>query len=69
MILTNELKGIIVSRGFSQRKVAKMLNMCEKTFYAKMHRGVFDSNEILEMINLLKIENPERIFFADKRAQ
>ena len=58
MILTNELKGIIAQNGLSQRKVAKYLGMTEKTFYAKMKKGVFDSDEIEEMIHLLNIKNP-----------
>lgn len=64
MILTNDLKGLIAKNGLSQRKVAHMLGMTEKTFYAKMKKGVFDSDEMYQLITLLGIENPERIFFA-----
>ena len=71
MILVNELRGIIASRGLSQRKVAHLLGMTEKTFYSKMKKGIFDSTEMEAMIDLLQIENPVRIFFAklspDKR--
>ena len=66
MIKTNELKGIIAKNGLSQRKVAKHLGITEKTFYDKMKRGIFDSNEISAMISLLGINNPIEIFFADK---
>ncbi len=65
MILTGELKGIIYKRGLSQRKVARSLGMSEKTFYAKMKKGVFDSAEMEAMITLLQIENPGDIFFAN----
>ena len=64
MIDTMKLKGIISERGFSQRRVAKTLGMTEKTFYGKMKRGVFDSDEIQQMIELLGIENPIEVFFA-----
>lgn len=64
MIDTMKLKGIISERGLSQRKVAKTLGMTEKTFYGKMKKGVFDSDEIQQMIELLRIENPVEIFFA-----
>ena len=64
MIATDKLRGIISERGTSQRKVAKALGMTEKTFYSKMKRGVFDSDEIQSMIDLLNIENPAEIFFA-----
>ena len=64
MIDTMKLRGIISERGLSQRKVAKNLGMTEKTFYGKMKKGVFDSDEIQQMIELLQIENPIDIFFA-----
>ena len=69
MILTNELRGLIVKRGLSQRKVAKHLGMTEKTFYEKMKKGVFDSDEINEMILLLDIKEPTKIFFAQHGTQ
>ena len=64
MIKTNELKGIIVMNGFSQSDIAKMIGITPKTFYDKMQRGVFNSDEIEKMIVALKIENPTAIFFA-----
>lgn len=62
MIDTMKLRGIISERGLSQRKVAKNLGMTEKTFYGKMKKGVFDSDEIQQMIELLNIENPVDVF-------
>ncbi len=64
MINTQELRGILARNGYSQRKMAKTLGMTEKTFYAKMKKGVFDSDEIMEMISILQIEQPAEIFFA-----
>lgn len=64
MIDTKELRDVIFNRGLSQRKVAKHLGMTEKTFYSKMKRGIFDSDEICEMVKLLEIENPCEIFFV-----
>ena len=64
MIDTKALHGIIVSRGLSQKDVAAHLEMAPKTFYAKMKRGVFGSDEMEMMIDLLAIANPEQIFFA-----
>lgn len=64
MIATDKLRGVIAERGLSQRKLAEMLGMTEKTFYAKMKRGVFDSDEIDTMISVLEIEDPMKIFFA-----
>lgn len=64
MIKTNILKGQIISKGFSQSQVAEKLGMTPKTFYLKMKKGVFDSDEIFELIEILGIENPIEIFFA-----
>ncbi len=64
MIDTNLLKGQIATKGLSQRKVAKMLGIAEKTFYDKMKKGVFTSNEIEAMMTILDIDNPTTIFFA-----
>ena len=64
MIRTDLLRGVIAQKNTSRRKVAKQLGMTEKTFYTKMKKGVFDSDEISEMISLLDIDNPAEIFFA-----
>lgn len=65
MVATEKLRGIIAERGMSQRKVAVHLGMTEKTFYSKMKKGVFDSDEMDQMIDLLGITNPVEIFFAN----
>lgn len=66
MVATDKLRGIIAECGFSQRKVAKLIGMTEKTFYTKMKTGVFGTDEAEKMINILGIENPGEIFFAKK---
>jgi len=64
MVDTKELRGIFAKNGVSQSEVAKMLNMAPKTFYLRMQKGVFGSDEIEIMIDRFKIENPMDIFFA-----
>lgn len=66
MIDVNALRGVIISNGKSQKEVAKHLGMTPKTFYLKMKKGVFGSDEMEGMIELLSIENPSEIFFAKK---
>lgn len=66
MIDTNALKGIIVAQGLTQEKVARHIGMNPKTFGRKMKRGVFGSDEMEAMIELLSIEDPVRIFFANE---
>ena len=65
MIRTDKLKGIIVENGYSQNDVAKAIGITPKTFYDKMKKGVFGSDEIQKMIDMLHIEDPVSIFFAD----
>ena len=65
MVDTDKLRGIIAERGLSQRKVAKNLGISEKTFYIKMKNGVFDSDEMSKMGEILSIKDPARIFFAE----
>lgn len=69
MIRTDLLRGLIAQRGTSQRKVAHALGITEKTFYQKMKKGIFSSDEILGMMELLEITEPTEIFFAKEVAQ
>lgn len=64
MVDTNRLKSVIVLNGKTQEDVAKHLGMAPKTFYTKMKKGVFGSDEIDKMIDYLNIEEPMPIFFA-----
>lgn len=57
-----KLRGVIAENGLSQRKVAEYLGMTEKTFYLKMKKGVFGTDEVVKMVRLMKIENPAEIF-------
>lgn len=66
MVATEKLRGIIAEQGLSQRQVAKQLGMTEKTFYTKMKKGVFGTDEVDRMIAILGIKNPVEIFFAQK---
>ena len=65
MIDTNELRGVIAKNGLSQSELARRLGMTPKTFYDKMKKGVFSSDEIEKMIVQLGIENPIAIFFVN----
>lgn len=64
MIKTDKLRGIITENRMTQTDVAKALGITPKTFYDKMQKGVFGSDEIMKMIDLLHIQDPANIFFA-----
>ena len=66
MIAVNKLRGIIAERGMSQRQVAERLGVTEKTFYTKMKKGVFGTDEVEKMIEILSIDNPIEIFLPGK---
>ena len=69
MIRTDMLRGEIARAGMTQTKVAEKLGITYKTFASKMKKGIFNSDEIDTMIEVLKIEEPARIFFAKKVSQ
>lgn len=66
MIDTMKLKGVIVQNGKTQEDVARHLGMSPKTFYAKVKKQRFQSDEIESMIEYLNIDDPLAIFFAGK---
>ena len=64
LVNSNKLRAIIIERGMTQKIVAEKLGMAPKTFYSKVKKGVFGSDEINQMIDLLKIQDPMSIFFG-----
>ena len=64
MINIPKLRGVIAENGYSQRALAEELGMTPKTFYNKMERGVFDTDEVMQLITLLHIDHPMDIFFV-----
>ncbi len=69
MVDIDKLKNLIEIKGYTQKKLARYLGISEHSFYRKMKRGVFDSDEIGIMIVLLNIKNPAEIFFARRVTQ
>lgn len=69
MLNRAELRGVIAKNGKTQSDVAKMLKITPKTFYMRMQKGVFGSDEIQIMIDELHIDNPMDIFFAKEVTQ
>ena len=66
MVNTDELRGIFAKNKKTQTDIAKMIGVTPKTFYLRMQKGVFGSDEIQIMINELNIENPMEIFWPKK---
>ena len=66
MVAVDKLRGIIAERGMTQGQVAQYLGISDKTFYNKMQKGVFGTDEVEELVKLLCIPNPVDIFLAQK---
>ena len=66
MVDTNKLRGIIVAHGYTQQDMAKKLGIAPKTFYEKMKKGVFGTDEASILIQVLDINNPADVFFANR---
>lgn len=64
MIRTDKLLGLLAEKGMTKKDMAEKLNITPKTFYIKMKKGVFGSDEIETMIEVLNISEPWKIFFA-----
>lgn len=64
MIRIDKLRGLIAEKGYSQKEIAFKIGTTPKTFYSKMKKGVFGSDDIQKMIDILEIEDPVSIFFA-----
>lgn len=65
MVNTQKLKGLIAEKNYSQSKIAEMIGITPKTFYDRMDKGVFGSDEIDKMIEILEIKDPLPIFLLN----
>lgn len=64
MVNTNELRAAFKRKAYTQEEVAKMLGVSPRTLCSKMKKGVFNSDEIEHLIDILDIRDPMPIFFA-----
>ena len=65
MVHVNKLRGKMAEKGRTGIDMARVIKKTPKTFYEKMKKGVFDSDEITAIVEDLDIENPMEIFFAE----
>jgi len=67
MVDSNKLKSIIVLNDMTQESVARAIGMTPKTFYIKMKKRIFGSDEIEKMMELLHIDDPMPVFFVPEK--
>lgn len=65
MVDVNKLKGLIVERGLTQTEVYSRMGLSKRQWQCRIENKKFDSNDMMQLINLLDIENPSPIFFAE----
>ena len=66
MVNVKKLRGLMAERDRTGKDMARVIKKTPKTFYEKMKKGVFDSDEIKAIVEDLAIENPMEIFFAEE---
>ena len=66
MVNVKKLRGLMAEKGRTGKDMAAVIKKTPKTFYDKMKRGVFDSDEIIAIVEDLNIKNPVEIFFTDE---
>ena len=66
MVHVKKLRGKMAEKGRTGIDMARVIKKTPKTFYEKMKKGVFDSDEISAIVDDLDIENPMEIFFAEE---
>ena len=69
MFNKKRLQAQMVLVGMNVKEVSAALGINETTFYRKMNNdGDFSRKEISQLVEILKIEDPMIIFFADEIA-
>lgn len=62
---SDKLKGLIKEKALTQKELAKMLDMSTQSLNAKINKKKqFTLNEVINMIEKLNIEEPEKIFLS-----
>lgn len=65
MLNVLEFRAAMVRKGYTQKDLAKVLGMSEKTFYERLKNKRFGSEEIEKLITVLEISDPMPIFFSN----
>ena len=64
MLDKNALKAEMARKGITQKKLAAIVGISEKTFISKVKKGVFGTDEAQIIVDTLGIADPCSIFFA-----
>ena len=65
----NKFRAQMVLVGITSKRLADELGINESTLYRKINAdGNFTRDEISQLVSILKIDNPQDIFFANELA-
>ena len=65
-----EFEVALVRAGVSRKQLAEYLGIDVSTLYRKIENdGAFTREEIVKIVELLKLDNPMKIFFAPRLAE
>lgn len=65
MVDVNKLKGLIVEKGLTQTEVYNRMGLSKRQWQGRIENKKFDSDDMKKLVDILGIENPSPIFFAD----
>lgn len=66
MINMPEFRAAMARKNYTQKSLAKELGISEQTFRRRLNKGVFGTDEVLRMVDLLDINDPCFIFLFSK---
>lgn len=66
MVNVRLLRSYMVKAGYNQKELARLLGMSEQTFTRRLKKRVFGTDEAAKIVELLRIDNPQAVFFADE---
>ena len=64
MVNTDKIRGLMAEKKITGKDMAKAMGISPNTFSAKMKEGIFNTNEMQVIVDVLSIENPLPIFFC-----
>lgn len=65
MLNVLEFRAAMVRKGYTQKALAEILGISEKTFGERLKSKRFGSEEIEKLITVLEISDPMPIFFSN----
>lgn len=60
-----EFKAAMARKGYTQKALAKVLGISEKTFADRIKHKCFGSDEIEKLVFVLEIRDPIPVFFSN----